>query len=362
MRKMRCSWVRSVLTLTPSRSEAAARSWPSTIRRASRICAGERPIDLPRARDPPRDRLGVVEGDQRLAILEQDPAVERHPRRVLAERHRPGLLRRDVQRALALQLAGTPGAPRRAARRRARGAERAGGRRRRRAPDGRASAPAPAGSSRGSAPPRRPRSAGSSPPRRCSPSSPCSRSSTRRRSGGGSCSWRLRSSPVSMPIWSKVTQATFPSTTTFTFSHRTRPSKACFFGNRSTICSGCRAAIASQPSSTRTPSEAKAPIRRVCGDCTQWLAKRLEVPLQPSLGLRADHCQDRRPVRLAVVHPTVSGDVGISIARPAPSGMGAASGLGNVDQQQEDPAAVAIHSSSRSPRRGRSSRSVCSRQ
>ena len=35
----------------------------------------------------------------------RDPAVERHPRRVLAERHRPGLLRHDVQRPLALQLA-----------------------------------------------------------------------------------------------------------------------------------------------------------------------------------------------------------------------------------------------------------------
>ncbi len=85
-------------------------------------------------------------------------------------------------------------------------------------------------------------------------------------------SWRLRSSPVSLPIWSKVTQATLPSTTTLSFSQRTRPAKARFSGNRATILP-MRAAIASQPSSTRTPSEAQDSSRRACGDCTQWLAQ-----------------------------------------------------------------------------------------
>ena len=40
---IRCRCVRSVFTLTPRMSEAAARSWPSTISRASRTCAGDRP-------------------------------------------------------------------------------------------------------------------------------------------------------------------------------------------------------------------------------------------------------------------------------------------------------------------------------
>ena len=38
--------------------------------------------------------------------------------------------------------------------------------------------------------------------------------------------------------------------------------------------------------------------------------QRLEVPLQPSLGLGADHRQDRGLVRLAFVHPAISGNVG----------------------------------------------------
>ena len=79
--KMRCSWVRSVLTLTPSRSAAAARSWPSTISRASLHLRRREAVDLPRPRDPPRDRVGIVEGDQRPAVLEQHPTEERHPRR-----------------------------------------------------------------------------------------------------------------------------------------------------------------------------------------------------------------------------------------------------------------------------------------
>ena len=106
--EMRCSWVRSVLTLTPRgrrrrrgrgrrRSAGQAGPAPATGRRSRRACSIRRATVV-----------GVVERYQRLAVLEQHPAIERHrgrrPRR--AAPPRPASARRSAVAGSAAR--GTP--------------------------------------------------------------------------------------------------------------------------------------------------------------------------------------------------------------------------------------------------------------
>ena len=96
-----------------------------------------------------------------------------------------------------------------------------------------------------------------------------------------------------------------------------------------------RAEIASQPSSTRTPSEVAGTPSAGFAATAPSGSPTLEIPLQPSLGLGADHCQNRRPVSLAVVHPAVPYGNGSQPSMVDLLEHDGTSYLGDADQQHD---------------------------